>query len=216
MVFNVHRNRQAYQGRGEGGKGEIIYLSLHCHHQNDSCVQVGSDESHFNVSLIIVRDKLTRQCPQTIAFEEKEEAKQIRTEVPLLTSLTARPNRLTKGDSVVLVTSPHPQPPPPGISIPVSTSSETTRCQTFLSLFSLDFRFYGSYFLLRLTFCQRNEIVRPPYIVSFFQLYELIAYKLQLFDEHITILCIFILVLNKFLFKPNTSGEGATKGTLVL
>ena len=32
-----------------------------------------------------------------------------------------------------------------------------------------------------------------PYIVCFFQLYELIAYKLQLVDEHITILCIFIL-----------------------
>ena len=33
------------------GKGEIIYLSLHCHHQNDSCIKMGSDESHFNVSL---------------------------------------------------------------------------------------------------------------------------------------------------------------------
>ena len=40
-----------------GGKGvwrwgerEIIYLSLHCHHQNDFCIKVGSDESHFNVS----------------------------------------------------------------------------------------------------------------------------------------------------------------------
>ena len=31
---------------------EIIYLSLHCHHQNDFCIKVGSDESHFNVSLI--------------------------------------------------------------------------------------------------------------------------------------------------------------------
>ena len=37
-------------------KREIIYLSLHCHHQNDSCIKVGSDESDFNVSLI-VRDK---------------------------------------------------------------------------------------------------------------------------------------------------------------
>ena len=27
-----------------------IYLSLHCHHQNDFCIKVGSDESHFNVS----------------------------------------------------------------------------------------------------------------------------------------------------------------------
>ena len=39
---------------------EIIYISLHCHHQNDSCIKMGSDESHFNVSLI-VRDKVTRQ-----------------------------------------------------------------------------------------------------------------------------------------------------------
>jgi len=45
-------------GRGCGGgvKREIIYLSLHCHHQNDSCIKMGSDESHFNVSLI-VREK---------------------------------------------------------------------------------------------------------------------------------------------------------------
>ena len=62
-----------------GGKREIIYLSLHCHHQNDFCIKVGSDE---------VRDKVTRQCPQTTNFEEKGEPKQIRTDVPLLTSLT--------------------------------------------------------------------------------------------------------------------------------
>ena len=71
----------------EVGEREIIYLSLHCHHQNDFCIKVGSDESHFNVSLI-VRDKVTSQCPQTTTFEEKGEPKQIRTEVPLLTSLT--------------------------------------------------------------------------------------------------------------------------------
>ena len=33
------------------GEREIIYLSLHCHHQNDSCIKTGSDESHFNVSV---------------------------------------------------------------------------------------------------------------------------------------------------------------------
>ena len=36
------------------GKREIkykLYLSLHCHHQNDSCIKMGSDESHFNVSV---------------------------------------------------------------------------------------------------------------------------------------------------------------------
>ena len=39
-------------GRGGGGREEreIIYLSLHCHHQNDSCIKMGNDESHFNVS----------------------------------------------------------------------------------------------------------------------------------------------------------------------
>ena len=59
---------------------------------------MGSDGSRFNVSLI-VRDKVTRRCPQSTTFEEKGEPKRIRTEVPLLTSLTqlldARPNRLT-------------------------------------------------------------------------------------------------------------------------
>ena len=68
----------------------IIYLSLHCHHQNDSCIKMDSDESHFNFSLI-VRDKVTRQCPQTTTFEQEGEPKRIRTEVLLLTSLT--PNR---------------------------------------------------------------------------------------------------------------------------
>ena len=64
---------------------EIIYLLLHCHHQNDSCIKVGR-----NVSLI-VRDNVSRQCPQTVTFEEKEQPKQIRTEIPLLTSLNALP-----------------------------------------------------------------------------------------------------------------------------
>ena len=60
-----------------GGGGEIIYLSLHCHHQNDSCIKMGRDESHFNVSLI-VRDKFTSgQCRQTTTFKEKGEPKRI-------------------------------------------------------------------------------------------------------------------------------------------
>ena len=66
----------------EVGK-EIIYLSLNCHHQIDCCIKIRSDERHFNVSLI-VRDRHT----QTTTFEEKGKPKRIRTEVPLLTSLT--------------------------------------------------------------------------------------------------------------------------------
>ena len=71
-----------------GDGGYIPSVIKHCHHQNDSCIMIGSDQSHFNVSLI-VKDKVTRQCPQTTTFfEEKGEAKQSRTEVSLLTSLT--------------------------------------------------------------------------------------------------------------------------------
>ena len=70
-----------------GGEGDYIYLSLYCHHQKDFRIKVGSDGSHFKVSLI-VRGKVRRQCPQTTTFEEKREPKRIRTEVPLLTSLT--------------------------------------------------------------------------------------------------------------------------------
>ena len=49
---------------------EIIYLSLHCHHQNDSCIRMGScvkmgcGKSYFNVSLI-VRDKVTNKTVST-------------------------------------------------------------------------------------------------------------------------------------------------------
>ena len=51
-----------WRGLG-GGEREIVYISLYCHHQNDSCIKMGSDESHLSVSLI-ARDKVTRQCPQ--------------------------------------------------------------------------------------------------------------------------------------------------------
>ena len=58
MVLNVHRNMRFTRDGEKRGKGvwrwgemEIIYLSLHCHHQNDSCIKMGSDESHFNVSV---------------------------------------------------------------------------------------------------------------------------------------------------------------------
>ena len=70
--------RDGEKGGGgmEVGKREILYLSLRCHHQNDSCIKMGSDGSHFNV-LLIVRDKVTRQWPQTTISEEKGEPKRI-------------------------------------------------------------------------------------------------------------------------------------------
>ena len=81
----------------EVGEEETVYLSLHCHHQNDSCIKVGSDESHFDVSLI-VRDKVTTVSTDHNLFEEKgRDPKRKGAEALLLTSLTltAGPNRLT-------------------------------------------------------------------------------------------------------------------------
>ena len=79
MVLNGHRNHEAYSEGGTGvwrwGKRENIYLSLHCHHQNDSRIKMGSDESHFNVSV-----GSDGQCHKTVStnhnlFEEKGEPK---------------------------------------------------------------------------------------------------------------------------------------------
>ena len=68
-----------------GKEGDYIPIAI-LSHQNDFCIKMGSDANNFNVSLI-VRDKVTGQCPQTTTFNEKGEAKQIQTAVPLLTSL---------------------------------------------------------------------------------------------------------------------------------
>ena len=71
------------------------YLSLHCHHQNDSCIKKGDDESHSNVSFI-VRDKVTRQWPQTTTFEERGDPKRSRTEIILLTQKGTTANKRTE------------------------------------------------------------------------------------------------------------------------
>ena len=42
--------REGGEGVWGGGEREIIYLSLHCHHQNDCFIKMGSEESRFNVS----------------------------------------------------------------------------------------------------------------------------------------------------------------------
>ena len=72
----------------EVGEREIIYLSLHCHHQNDSCIKMGSDESDFNVS--VGSDGQSHRTVSTNhnLFEEKREPKRYRTEILPITSLT--------------------------------------------------------------------------------------------------------------------------------
>ena len=90
MVLNFYRNHNTYWGLGEGGRGSGGggRGRQYTYHYT-----VGSDESHFNVSLI-VKDQVTRQCPQTTVslncnlFEEKGELKWNQAEALLLTSLT--------------------------------------------------------------------------------------------------------------------------------
>ena len=70
-----------------GEEGDYIPL-LYCHHQNDSYIKMGSDESHFNVSV-----RSDGQSHRTVStnhnlFEEKGEPKRYRTEVLPLTSLS--------------------------------------------------------------------------------------------------------------------------------
>ena len=51
------------------------------------CIKMGSNESRFSVSLI-VRDKVTRECPQITAFEEKGRPKRFEPRSgPLLSNL---------------------------------------------------------------------------------------------------------------------------------
>ena len=78
-----------------GEEGRLLCLSLHCHHQNDICIKMGSDESHFNVSVGIDEQSHKTVSTDHNLFEEKGEPKRYRTEVLPLTSLTTRPNRLT-------------------------------------------------------------------------------------------------------------------------
>ena len=84
MLYSTETVRLIRDGRmevGEEGEGrrKIMYLLLHCHHQKDSSVKMGSDESHFNAPLV-VRNKGMRQCPLYNLFEEKGEPKRNRTE----------------------------------------------------------------------------------------------------------------------------------------
>ena len=70
------------------GKREILYVSLHCHHQNDFCIKMGSDESHLYVS--VGSDGQSHKTVSTNhnLSEEKKEPMRYRTEVLPLTSLT--------------------------------------------------------------------------------------------------------------------------------
>ena len=76
----------------EWGERESIYLSLHSHHRNDSCIKMGSDESYCNVSFIVRKSTChnnTVSADHSFLREREEiEPQRNRTEVLLLTSVT--------------------------------------------------------------------------------------------------------------------------------
>ena len=85
MVLNVHGNRTRERRGGGGvwkwGEREIIYLSLHCHHRNDFCIKMGSDESHLNVSVGSDGQSHRTVSPNHNLLEEKRDPKRYRTEI---------------------------------------------------------------------------------------------------------------------------------------
>ena len=42
LIRDWEKGGRRYGGGGRA-KNEYIYLALHCHHQNDSCIKMGSD-----------------------------------------------------------------------------------------------------------------------------------------------------------------------------
>ena len=45
-----------------GGGQEKLHLTLHCHHQSDDCIKIGSVDSHCYMFHLTARGKSTRQC----------------------------------------------------------------------------------------------------------------------------------------------------------
>ena len=77
-TLRLIRDGEKWGGGGMevGEEGDYIPIATLLPTRMTSCIEMGSDVSHFYVSLI-VRDKITRQCPQNTTLEEKGEPKQI-------------------------------------------------------------------------------------------------------------------------------------------
>ena len=56
-LFNAELSQKRYwmgpRSQEVREEGERLYLTLYCHHQNDSCIKMASAESQFNVSSIV-------------------------------------------------------------------------------------------------------------------------------------------------------------------
>ena len=74
---------------------EIIYLSLHCHHQNDFCIKMGSDESHFTISVGSDRQRHKTVSTNHNLFQEPRRAEAVSNRRPF----AYQPNALPLGQT---------------------------------------------------------------------------------------------------------------------
>ena len=83
---------QSVRSKVRVGMGRL-YLTLHSHRVNDFCIKMGSNDSHFNVSLI-VRGKVPSLSRKSLLFffKKKESRSRIEPRSLSFTSLPARPN----------------------------------------------------------------------------------------------------------------------------
>ena len=84
----IRDGEMAESGYGGGGRGRLYTYRYTVTTRITSALRWAAMRAILMFHNKIVRVRVTRQCPQTTTFEEKGEPKQIRTEVPLLTSLT--------------------------------------------------------------------------------------------------------------------------------
>ena len=77
-----------------------MYLSLHCHHQKDFCIKMGSDESHFNVSVGSDGQSLKTVSANHNLSEAKGEPKRVSNRGPS----AYQPNTLPLGQTGSLCT----------------------------------------------------------------------------------------------------------------
>ena len=91
-----------------GEEGDYI-LSLHRHHQNDSCIKIGSDASRFNVSVGSdgQSHKTVVHKPQLLKRKEIRSGIEPRSFRLTAHRLTARPNRLSPRLQVNMVLNVH-------------------------------------------------------------------------------------------------------------
>ena len=73
-TMRLIRDGEKGEGGMEVGEREIIYLSLHCHHQNNSALRWAAMRAILMFQLEVM-DKVIGQCPQTTTFLKRKESR---------------------------------------------------------------------------------------------------------------------------------------------